>query len=81
MVNNRPSDLVAGYKSGHLFNLSGGTRISDILDVGLSISNLLNTKPTRGGYFYADETQGFGTFNPYGDLVGRRYSLSLTAKF
>jgi outer membrane receptor protein involved in Fe transport len=81
LVNNRPSDQVAGYKWGHLFNLSAGTRLRENVDVGVSVSNLLNTKPTRGGYFYADQTQGFGTFNPYGDLVGRRFSVSLTATF
>jgi len=80
LVNNRPSDLVAGYPSGSLFNLSGGTKFGN-LDVGLSVSNLLNTKPKRAGYFLLDETQGFGTFDPYGDLVGRRYSVSLTASF
>jgi len=79
-VSNRPSDLVAGYPSGSLFNLSGGTQFGK-LDVGLSISNLLDTQPGRAGYFIADQTQGFGTYDPNGDLVGRRYSVSLTARF
>ncbi len=80
LVNNRPSPLVIGYPSGSLFNLSGGTKFGNV-DLGVTINNLLDTKPKRGGYFIADETNGFGTFDPYNDLVGRRYSLSLTMSF
>lgn len=80
LVNNTPSDTVAGYPSDSQFNLSGGSKFGPI-DVSLSVSNLLNSKPDRGGWFYADETAGFGTFDPYGDLVGRRYSLSFTMEF
>ena len=47
----------------------------------MSVSNLLNDKPGPAGYAFADATQGFGTFDPYADLVGRRYSLSLTMSF
>lgn len=77
---NRPSDLVAGYPSGSLFNVNMGAKFG-FLDVGVSVSNVLNTSPKRAGYFLADTTGGYGTFDPYGDLVGRRYSLSLTASF
>ncbi len=51
------------------------------MDVSLAISNVFGNKPDRGGYFGSDQTNGFGTFDPYGDLVGRRYSLSLTMDF
>jgi outer membrane receptor protein involved in Fe transport len=46
-----------------------------------TISNLFNKKPDVGGYFVADQTGGFGTFDPYGDLVGRRYSVGFTMTF
>jgi len=77
---NRPTTLFAGYPTGNLFNLGLGRKM-DKLDVTVNVSNLLNTKPGRAGYAYADATQGFGTFDPYGDLVGRRYSLNLTMSF
>ena len=51
------------------------------VNVTASISNLLNKKPDVGGFFVADQTGGFGTFDPYGDLVGRRYSLGMTMNF
>jgi hypothetical protein len=77
---NRPTTLFAGYPTGNQFNLSAGRKMEN-LDVSVNVSNLLNTKPGRAGYAYADLTQGFGTFDPYGDLVGRRYSLNLTLSF
>jgi hypothetical protein len=77
---NRPTTLFAGYPTGNLFNLSAGTRIGD-LDASVNVSNVLNTKPGRAGYAFADQTQGFGTFDPYGDLVGRRYSVNFTLSF
>jgi iron complex outermembrane receptor protein len=80
LTTNRPSPTIAGYPSGSLFNLSGGTRFGKV-DVLVSINNLLDEEPESGGYFVADETQGFGLFDPYGDLVGRRYSLSFTMDF
>jgi iron complex outermembrane recepter protein len=78
--NNRPTTLNAGYPSGSLFNLSGGTKIGPV-DVSLNINNLFDTEPNPAGYAYADTTQGFGTFDPYADLVGRRYSLNLSMNF
>ena len=47
----------------------------------LNINNLLDTEPDPAGYAYADATQGFGTYDPYADLVGRRYSLNLSMNF
>ena len=79
-TDNRPATNVAGYPSDSLFNLSGSKKFGPV-DVSLSVSNLLNKAPGSAGYFLADQTQGFGTFDPYGDLVGRRYSLSLTMNF
>jgi iron complex outermembrane receptor protein len=79
LANNTPSPTVVGYPSDSLFNLTGGTKFGPV-DVSLSISNLLNKKPDQGGYFTADTTGGFGTFDPYGDLVGRRYSLGVSMK-
>ena len=80
LTNNTPSPTIAGYPADSLFNLSAGTRFGP-LSVTASISNLLNKKPDVGGYFVADQTGGFGTFDPYGDLVGRRYSLGFTMNF
>jgi outer membrane receptor protein involved in Fe transport len=80
LTTNRPSPTIAGYPSNSLFNLNAGTRIGP-MDVSVSVSNLFDKEPDSGGYFVADETQGFGTFDPYGDLVGRRYSLSFTMDF
>jgi outer membrane receptor protein involved in Fe transport len=80
LTNNTPSPTIAGYPSDSLFNLNAGTRFGPV-NVTASISNLFNKKPDVGGYFVADETGGFGTFDPYGDLVGRRYSLGFTMSF
>ena len=80
LVNNTPSPTIAGYPADSLFNLNGSTRFGPV-NVSASISNLLNKKPDVGGYFVADQAGGFGTFDPYGDLVGRRYSLSFTMNF
>ena len=48
------------------------------MNASLSINNLLNTKPSWGGYDLRDPRQGFGSFSPFDDLVGRRYSLNLS---
>jgi hypothetical protein len=80
-ASNRPSALFAGYPTGNLFNLSAGTRLFGKLEATVNVSNLLNTSPGRAGYAYADAYQGFGTFDQYGDLVGRRYSLNLSMSF
>ena len=81
-ADNRPSDLFAGYPSDSLFTLNLGARFwDDKIEASLAVSNLLNTEPDPAGYPLADQAQGFGSFDPYADLVGRRYSLSLTMKF
>ena len=80
LANNTASPTIAGYPSDSLFNLNGGMRFGPV-NVTASISNLLNKKPDVGGFFVADQTGGFGTFDPYGDLVGRRYSLGMTMNF
>jgi iron complex outermembrane receptor protein len=73
--------LNAGYKAVHLFNLTYGTRVFDILNVSLSVSNLFDKKPRPGGYQLDDPRGGFGSFSPFDDLVGRRYSFNLSAEF
>jgi outer membrane receptor protein involved in Fe transport len=80
LTNNTPSPTIAGYPSNSLFNLNGAMRFGPV-NVSATISNLFNKAPDVGGYFVADQTGGFGTFDPYGDLVGRRYSLSFTMNF
>ncbi len=75
LTTNRPSPTIVGYPSNNLFNLNGGTKFGPV-DVSVTISNLFDKEPDAGGYFVDDATQGFGTYDPYGDLVGRRYSLS-----
>jgi iron complex outermembrane recepter protein len=80
LANNTPSPTVAGYPSDNQFNLNAGSKFGP-LDISFSVSNLLNSEPDRGGWFVGDETGGFGTFDPYGDLVGRRYSMSFTMEF
>src|SRR5690606_31901795 len=72
--------LNAGYRAVHLFNLTAGTRVGP-LNASLSISNLFDKKPRPGGYGLADPRQGFGSFSPFDDLVGRRYSFNLSAEF
>ncbi len=79
-ANNRPTTLNAGYPSGNIFNLSGGTRFGKV-DLSLSINNLLDATPKPAGYAFADQTQGFGTYDPYADLVGRRYSVNVSMNF
>jgi hypothetical protein len=48
------------------------------VNASLSIANPLNTKPRVATYLFTDPTQGFGTFNPYDDIAGRRYSFNLS---
>jgi outer membrane receptor protein involved in Fe transport len=80
LATNLPSPTVNGYPADSIFNLNGGWKFGS-LDVSASVSNLFNKKPDVGGWFVADETGGFGTFDPYGDLVGRRYGLSVSMSF
>src|SRR5690606_27984475 len=73
--------LNAGYKPVHLFNLTAGTRLFDVLSASVSISNLFDKKPRPGGYELPAPRKGFCSFSPFGDLVVRRYSLTLSAEF
>lgn len=72
--------LFAGYPTANLFSATAGTRLGPVT-ASLSINNLLNTKPSRGGYDLRDPNQGLGTFSPFSDLVGRRYSMNLSMDF
>ncbi len=72
--------LFAGYPAANLFSATAGTRLGPVT-ASLSINNLLNTKPSRGGYDLRDPMQGLGTFSPFSDLVGRRYSVNLSMDF
>jgi hypothetical protein len=72
--------LFAGYPAANLFSATAGTRLGPVT-ASISINNLLNTKPSRGGYDLRDPLQGLGTFSPFSDLVGRRYSMNLSMDF
>jgi iron complex outermembrane receptor protein len=72
--------ILAGYATTNLFTLTGGTRLGPV-NASLSINNLLDTKPKPAGYDHRDPRNGFGSFNPYNDLVGRRYSINLSMDF
>ena len=72
--------LFAGYHTNSMYNLTAGHRFKGI-NASFTINNLFDTKPKAAGYPYADAYNGFGTYDPYGDLVGRRYSLNLTMNF
>jgi iron complex outermembrane recepter protein len=72
--------LMAGYRTFNQFNATFGTRVGP-MNASLGISNLLDTKPSWGGYDLRDPQQGFGSFSPFDDLVGRRYSLNLSVDF
>jgi len=72
--------LFAGYHTANMFSATAGTRIGPV-NASVSINNLLNTKPTTGGYDHRDPLKGLGSFSPFSDLVGRRYSLNLSMDF
>ncbi len=73
-------DEISRYPVTNSFSLSGGTRIGEV-NASLSVSNPLNKKPRGGTYAWTDPTKGYGSFNPYDDLVGRRWSLNLSMDF
>ena len=73
-------DDISRYPISNQFSLTGGTRIGPV-NASLSVSNPLNTKPRTGTYSYTDPTKGFGSFNPFDDLVGRRWSMNLSMDF
>jgi iron complex outermembrane receptor protein len=72
--------ILAGNPTFNQFNGTFGTRIGPV-NASLTISNLLNTKPGPAGYDLRDPRGGIGTFNPFADLVGRRYSFNLSTDF
>ena len=65
------------YPVTNTFSITGGTRIGAV-NASLSVTNPLNTKPRVATYLFTDPTQGYGTFNPFDDITGRRYSLNLS---
>jgi iron complex outermembrane receptor protein len=71
---------MTGYKDFHMFNLTAGTMVYDT-NVSFSISNLLDKQPRPGGYDIRDPHAGFGSFSPFDDLTGRRYSFNVTREF
>lgn len=72
--------VFAGYKATNLFNLTASTMIG-MANASFTVSNLFDRKPSAGGYDMRDPRQGFGSFSPFDDLVGRRYSFNLTMEF
>jgi outer membrane receptor protein involved in Fe transport len=76
-----PNAITTGYKSTHLFNLTASTTFGERLNASLSVSNLFDKKPRPGGYDIRDPLQGYGSFSPFDDLVGRRYSFNLQMDF
>jgi outer membrane receptor protein involved in Fe transport len=71
---------ITGYDSTSLFNLSAGTTFGQV-NVSLNISNVFDTEPRPGGYDIRDPRNGFGSFSPFDDLVGRRYLFNVTMDF
>jgi outer membrane receptor protein involved in Fe transport len=51
------------------------------VSASINVNNLLNQKPRAGGYDYRNPHGGIGTYSPFDDLVGRRYSINLSADF
>jgi outer membrane receptor protein involved in Fe transport len=72
--------ILAGNGTYNQFNTTFGTSFGAI-NASLTISNLLNTRPGPAGYDLRDPRDGLGTFNPFADLVGRRYSFNLSMDF
>ncbi|MEY4640475.1 MAG: hypothetical protein RLZZ227_469 [Pseudomonadota bacterium] len=75
------NQIITGYESTHLFNLTASTTFGERLNASVSVSNVFDKKPRTGGYDIRDPRQGFGTFSPFDDLVGRRYSFNLQMDF
>ncbi len=74
------NQLLAGYRTTNLFNLTGGSSFGPI-NASVSVSNLFDKKPRPGGYDVRDPRAGFGSFSPFDDLVGRRYSFNMSMNF
>jgi iron complex outermembrane receptor protein len=77
-LHNHP--YISGYPTSNLFTLTAGTRLGPVRG-SISVNNLLNQKPRAGGYDYRNPHGGIGTYSPFDDLVGRRYSINLSADF
>ena len=71
---------IAGYKSTSLFNLTAGTTFRNV-NVALNVSNVFDKEPRPGGYDIRDPRNGFGSFSPFDDLVGRRYLFNVSMDF
>jgi outer membrane receptor protein involved in Fe transport len=74
------NELFAGNHTANMFSATVGTRIGPV-NAALTVNNLLDAAPSRAGYDLRDPNQGIGTFNPFSDLVGRRYSMNLSMDF
>lgn len=72
--------LFAGYHTANLFNATIGKQLGPV-NASLTINNLLDTEPTTGGYDHRDPRKGLGSFSPFSDLLGRRYSVNLSMDF
>jgi hypothetical protein len=73
--------ITTGYEATHLFNLTASTTFGENLNASISVSNLFDKSPSTGGYDIRDPRAGFGSFSPFDDLVGRRYSFNLQMDF
>jgi outer membrane receptor protein involved in Fe transport len=73
-----PNSPTLGGPSYSRFDANARYSLGD-LDLGLSISNLLDKEPPA--YGYNPWTTGAGTFLPSADLVGRRFTLTATMNF
>lgn len=71
---------LVGYDASHSFNLTASTMVYET-NISLTISNLLDTDPSRGGYDKRDPRNGFGNVNPFDDQFGRRYSFNISREF
>ena len=56
-------------------------RPEDDLKIEFYAKNLLDKTPRPGGYDIRDPRGGFGSFSPFDDLNGRRYSFNVTKEF
>jgi hypothetical protein len=73
-----PNSPTLGGPSYSRFDANARYSLGD-LDLGLSISNLLDKEPPA--YGYNPWTTGAGTFLPSADLVGRRFTLTATMNY
>jgi iron complex outermembrane receptor protein len=72
--------LMAGYPSSNQVNGTYATKLGPV-KASFNVSNLLNTRPQWGGYDWRDPQNGFGSFSPFDDANGRRYSVNLSVDF